>query len=190
MFLILLVAVTAYADDTSATQTYDARPTLTYVPPDPPVHDAPIVIETECGTWVVDTINAVETFVSLSVGAGGKIDPAHEANMMRQLRENWPGEKRQAIQHMYTRAGWKVGQGGNRICMWKKNGDVLCFEPRGNLFVEVYVGSSCPVPASYTREEALVILSNGLDLDPNWHPPRRKLESTPTNPLPEVWPGP
>ena len=83
--------------------------------------------------------------------AGGTLNPAREADLMKKLLDRWPLARGPA-----TRAGWQLDSRGNRFCMREPaTGDLICLEPRGAAFVEVYVANSLGAAISYTREEAL-----------------------------------
>lgn len=86
------------------------------------------------------------------LGGGSVISPATEADLMAKLLTSW-----NTIPERGANADWKFGKRGERICLWQSRDDVICLEPRGNAFVEVYVNGT-----GYSRTEALAIAKRTL----------------------------
>lgn len=165
--MIVLFLSTAFAGDpalaNTSTEEYDAKPGIVYVPQPRPLDTTPLVIKEGCRTYVYDPAENYQLIPSLvASSAGGYTDPVREAELMQQLRNNWP-----ALGYTITSSdGWKmVAGGGNRLYALKaENGDLLRFEPRGSEFVEVYAENTCGNSISYTRQEALVVATETLRL--------------------------
>jgi len=88
--------------------------------------------------------------------SGGVTSPAIEAALMEALLTGWPH-----ITSPVVRGEWRAASSGNRVCIrHPADGAVLCFEPRGSEFLEVYAGAN----TCSSREEALRTLAEALNI--------------------------
>ncbi len=180
MMVLFLSAAFAGDPETAkpSIEEYDARPGFVYVPSPRPLDTTPLVLKIGCQTYVIDPTESYQIVPQLVASpAGGYTNPVSEALLMEQLQHWWPQLLWDANHPRFSYSGWKTSAYGNRLCTSKaESGDVLCFEPRGDEFVEVYVGNTCGNSVSYTREEALatVTVVFGLPANPST---RNTLES-------------
>ncbi|HCC84009.1 TPA: hypothetical protein DEP96_04135 [Candidatus Uhrbacteria bacterium] len=173
--MIVLFLSAAFASDqapaNTPTEEYDARPAFVYVPSPRPLDTTPLVLKVGCQTYVYDPAESYQMVPRLVASpAGGYTNPVSEALLMEQLRHWWSQLLWDANHPRFSYSGWKTGAIGNRLCAHKaESGDILCLEPRGDEFVEVYVGNTCGNSVSYTREEALttVTVAFGLPANPS-----------------------